>query len=943
MATERRTRPVASARNSAAMKPTDLKSLNDRGEELASRMKTAPFPGFANANMTDRAKEKYQAELEVFNKSLVDKHTGMFTVGVLMGRGGMDRDSMKILDFSEDIKEFEELPSKEEIIGRYKQKFGRLKVGKAQTPIKDIPDTRIITMRGRPDIDFTRKRGEAELVQPNDRYTTQQMIVNFIKDVKDIQRETVTVGNIADLVANSSSADGDPQSHASKQKQTPLLASILNSFTSKPDRGEAMFPFQVVPDISMLPDEYQIAVKNSIIVDFGEVIGPVALATGNVTGNARRVMTEFLQGTTGDIMKNATIHFNPGKTSGLYDSFIQLNGRVVGISSKGHTNGNKPSGGTAISTMTKAINEVKTNQESLKLLKELFRKPENKQMFNIISAMANENNFEVWERTVRIIQLMNPQEYPTTLMYRDIKHIKSHLQMIKQSQTRLPKNKASASGELLALNYRVKSVVTSGLSPFLKALFTDKKTERPQEDDKTMFEKFARKNAAKIARELNANPLFSSVAAWILNHSATVQVDLIEAEEPSARNAAYGKALVITNIVATWPSQAVDSIKLLEDKSSLRFVIAVNGYEQQFPGGNFKDTGFLDMIPAEEGDRDFSTMRTSKDWKANGVNGPRTTTDLHDLPANTAEFTPPEQVAQTTKVTKTGQTKAAKTLTANPQNPVTVAITGFVDSLGLKRSTTTEVLAYLTDRLTRQGIESTIRANLSRLVSVPEVANLIKQHTSQLASHPTGVTGNVFEAAIADDHALSIVSAMYWILLLRQYSQAPGGISHQNFNKIKENITNLFVAMGAGASRLGYLAAALKSVERTANREQPAPAPKQDAKPAKAVSEPADQYGSMKALDAIHAVNGGNGMKAIQDLRAEYGKQSVDRALQSYTWNQFKAAYMPSDEERRIRGIIATAKRQGRAQDEALARKEIAGYGLDNSDEDLAGALSETQ
>jgi len=189
MATERRTRPGATARNLAGVKPTDLSALNDRGASLADRMKTAKFPGFISPDATPAKRQRYEDELAAYNASLVDKHTGLFTVAVNNGRGGIDKDSRRVLDFR-DVIAGGEFPEREDIIDEYRSEYGRLKVGKSQTPVSAIADTRIVVMRGRPDIDFT-DRGErrGELVQPNDRYTTQQMIVNFVKDVKTFKKK----------------------------------------------------------------------------------------------------------------------------------------------------------------------------------------------------------------------------------------------------------------------------------------------------------------------------------------------------------------------------------------------------------------------------------------------------------------------------------------------------------------------------------------------------------------------------------------------------------------------------------------------------------------------------------------------------------------------------------------------------------------------------------
>jgi hypothetical protein len=190
-----------------------------------------------------------------------------------------------------------------------------------------------------------------------------------------------------------------------------------------------------------------------------------------------------------------------------------------------------------------AIQEVRSNPTAIKLLAKLLKDPQNRQMFDIVSILATDSNHgQKYDKTLRLLQLLNPQEYPKQSMYSDLRVLRS-----------LGKNKSKVS----RLN---------GFSDYVKA----KMASGPgrNRDDKTVFDKMMRTTNTAITQQLNQNKKFSEICTWILNHSATVQIDLYTSKDGGTNldeaRAQYGGALVLTNIVATWPSTRVDTIELLE-------------------------------------------------------------------------------------------------------------------------------------------------------------------------------------------------------------------------------------------------------------------------------------------------------------------------------------------------------------------------------------------
>jgi hypothetical protein len=777
-------------KGNTAIKPSEFTGINNMNQSLAATMKLPKYPKRPAATDSERVKQKFEQDLAARNMAMAEQTTGLYTVGVLMGRGGVDQDSLKVLDFREYVEAAGERPARSIIVQRYKIENARLKVGKSKTPIAEIADTRIIVLRGRPRIQFDKRTGD--LVQPNDMKTQQQMIVQFVNSVKNIQKETITIKNIVGLVQNSTYAPSDAalaklkpgeinQRAQAKQKQTPLLASVLKTFIKTPDQGQNIFPVQIVPKANMLPKKYAIAAQNSIAVDFGEVIGPIALVMGNVTGNAQRVSREFLGATTQELMKSATIHYNPTATDPLYDSFIQYDNKIIGVSSKGHTAGSHPSGGTAMNGLKHAINDVKTNKTSLKLLRELLKDEENRNMFNVASALADSaERGDKFEKTLRIIQLMYPRQYKAAEMYSDIKHIGALLKTMDAT----PYRDADDS-----TRQAMTSRILTGLSPYLQARFNND-PGRAQKEDTTFLDKFLRLTNAEIVNTLNNSQRFSDVVAWLLNHSALVQIDLFTSNpEPKARvspQGDYSGAIVITNIVATWPSTRVDHIKLVEGRDDLRFMIAVNGYEKQFKNREdipWVDTDFRDKIAPQSGDRDGSDLTTAQDWSAQGVNRARTSTDLHDLPTNDTQYVPPEKPVKQPRVP--GQSRQARQVT-QPQSAAIERITTFLNQHHIDDQTATPASSYrFAVKILSGKIDNpAVITNFIALMNDPTISQLVKRDTIDSINHPAGIMN---EAKYSDEDVVHTITFIYWALTFKRYIEA-GKTSTPQYTEVKNTL-----------------------------------------------------------------------------------------------------------------------------------------------------------
>lgn len=537
-------------------------------------------------------------------KDYRNRSTGIYTVGVLKGRSGIDQESVQPIDFSDYVKEFGERPDKDVIISRYKTRYREY---------ANIPDNRIIVMRGRPRINFN---AQGKLAQPVDLKTQQTMVKEFVAQIGRLKNSrAVTVANIVDLVGRSEYSSADPKLSpsqrapriADKPRQTPFLSAVLQHYIKKPGGGHSIYPLQVLPDMRLLKN-YGIRVPGSIVTDFGEVLGPVAYLTGNTTGSGNKMITEILNANYQQLERGATIHFNSGENEALYDSFIEYDGKVIGISSKGHTGGTaaaKPN----VSGLTKAINEIKSNPDALQRLKKLFRDPDNKRMFDIVSRLADSERGQKMNKSLRLLQLLHPQEYPTKDLYSD-------LRLMQTKDTR-------------------------NLSPYIRnkmALYSK---------GKNAWERFARAANEEIVNTLNSNPKFSEVCCWIFNHSNIIQID-ITSSKPNDR----GGAFVIENITATWPSTRVDRIQLNKPQGvSLQFELIVNGYASKYPERADQLPGRMDYSDqvvqrSTDPEREYSGVTSAADWAARAVNAPRSTVTL----PNIGSTSPQSQLSSTVAV-----------------------------------------------------------------------------------------------------------------------------------------------------------------------------------------------------------------------------------------------------------------------------------------------------
>jgi hypothetical protein len=101
-----------------------------------------------------------------------------------------------------------------------------------------------------------------------------------------------------------------------------------------------------------------------------------------------------------------------------------------------------------------------------------------------------------------------------------------------------------------------------------------------------------------VSKIINKNKHFSDICTWILNHGAFCQIDTRYKVQRDANN---NSTLIITNISATWPSTAVDSVKLvpLPSTDGFRYKLDING------GRGFDDDAYKKRLLDEPNDLDY--------------------------------------------------------------------------------------------------------------------------------------------------------------------------------------------------------------------------------------------------------------------------------------------------------------------------------------------------
>lgn len=242
---------------------------------------------------------------------------------------------------------------------------------------------------------------------------------------------------------------------------------------------------------------------------FCELVHPIALQTGNYSGNAGDAAARFL-GKGG--FAGASINFGTDKTEGLSDSImIAPDGKKIRVSSKG-------AGGAEASSknLIDAASELdpataKKYQDTIDIVTEINKLGQSG------APLALGVRYKIISKE-DADDIMNFRKMPTT-------SLTAALQM--------------------------------GISPKLKSLIKDRGTKDP--DNLNLYFHSMAAVAHAVAEHVNENTNFSDAASAILNNGALVQV------YTKARDG--GDAWTVTGFQSVWPSTTVTGVKFSAGKT----------------------------------------------------------------------------------------------------------------------------------------------------------------------------------------------------------------------------------------------------------------------------------------------------------------------------------------------------------------------------------------
>lgn len=215
---------------------------------------------------------------------------------------------------------------------------------------------------------------------------------------------------------------------------------------------------------------------------FGEILQPMALQTGNYTGNAGEAAEIFLGGD----FANTLISWDDSKTAGLSDSTLSLpDGRTVNLSSKGGK-GATASAGNLINVVDKLLKAEKVSDETRALVER------NSEVIDILRNVQEKGQAgaPLWLGTK--YRIISSEDAKTIINLKNSPPID------------------------------IKNIDSMQLSDNLKTLARERSTDNPEKVN--LFYHLIAAVAHKAAAKINEKTNFSKSAAEILNNGALVQV-----------------------------------------------------------------------------------------------------------------------------------------------------------------------------------------------------------------------------------------------------------------------------------------------------------------------------------------------------------------------------------------------------------------------------------
>ena len=759
------------------------------------------------------------------------------------------------------------------------------------------------------------------------------------------------------------------------KRKKEYLGKLISKFTDNINNPSAIYPMTIIDNVDTRSTMTNIGISNSksITTDFMEIVHPVSVVSGNFTGTAHNYIEEFLGADYATLVNTASILYGESNTQKLIDSFI-YNKLKDGTVRKLQLSSKSGKGAAAaVKSIQVAIDEVERNPTSRQMWEEINENPDYDRATRILTIILENKDYS-WQGALKVgvdLGIIEPRD----------SEIITELARLLGKNVR-DKDDEELDEDLGTNESQEIQQLLSDLSDELKSNAED----FGNEDDELWSKLIGSiwQDAIAIA---NTDTAFSNLVVWLFNHSATLQVNT---KSHVMKDNGVDK-LVLTNITATWPTQLVDSAKLVLANSGspdvIRFVLDVDGHAELL--------GLADIAPPLSNRTDVSTM-SNDNPKRQDANAKRDRasdltpqekelrfqrkvgdgTDNIDLPPKQERERPegeeaPERVR--------GRGRQVSQELASYRDDVR-AIFDFIRStnsefgIGRGANSIDSVLqlarriytAELTPALDRQLRE--LYTHIQDLVSQPE------EHLIDIIADLNIDTEQSLGESVADqltssdrrpEDVVVILHILYYAILARYTKDSNPQLHDDVINKIKQ------IENGTGGSGFSSVVddqqAKQMAAKRTELMNQRLAELSTKASTLKKQIPNANQPKiksklelELKAIQAEWRLIG----KLLEKYKLESqgslaGKTDKLRSLNSEItreiatiktvfpdYNQ-STAYTPSQpqvdpHEQRIQRIIGMARQDGRAKDEQRARQEIANYG-DEPDADIASVLSETR
>lgn len=430
----------------------------------------------------------------------------------------------------------------------------------------------------------------------------------------------ITLGNIESLVRTQRGKHAN-NTYFSKKK-TGYLADLLAVFLKTPNNPQSIYPLKLTNSskFDAVNTAHGIQGANSITTDFTEVIHPIALLTGNCTGNAKDMVIKFFGASGWDEIKEKAVISYPSATNyPLIDSevFYPTDGgrgysRLMVSSKKG---GQKAS--------FSGLNGAWT--EAQQLARDSWIK-------DVVPKISNDFEFAAaW--------------------------------IVLQIGLRNLTGNAAKQYWLEAAEYLD---IESGGDNIIN----------------------------EVVEKINAGTAFSQLVIWIYNHSAMIQVDTYVEEGGNDDN----KPTVLNNIVATWPSQLVDSVKL--EPGAAGVYLGVNGRKVDL-------LATAPELPDREG-----TTRSGADAEKTKLS--------HYGNMDPSKANPLQQVPQAA-----ARVGAGRNTEYDPNIKINAAVSQ-LNSIGIKQSMYDQALDMATKKINGWSHQALTPAKQAELEKYKQIAKLIR-------------------------------------------------------------------------------------------------------------------------------------------------------------------------------------------------------------------------